>query len=306
MYEIAGQVARWLEAGRPVLLARVLDTVGISSREPAAAVAYSPGQALAGSLFSGAADAALATRLASVTGPCLLTIEISEPAAAGAGLSCGGSARLLVQPVGPELAWHRLVAGEPVLLSTELDGDSVGASRCSGLDELPRSAPADDRAAELARLLRRGTSQTCLLRSPELVVTALWPTVRVFVVGDGLIADALVANASLLGWRASVHPSLPAGLLPGAADCVVVLDHDLAVSGSALAAALAAGTGYVGALGSRRTQAARAGWLAEHGVGEQAIGRIHGPAGLPIGSQTPAEIALSIIAEIVQVRSHAG
>ena len=80
-----------------------------------------------------------------------------------------------------------------------------------------------------------------------------------------LIADALVANADLLGWHASVHPSLPAGLTPGAADCVVVLEHDLAVSGSALAAALAAGAGYVGALGSRRTQAARAGWLAASG-----------------------------------------
>jgi xanthine dehydrogenase accessory factor len=83
----------------------------------------------------------------------------------------------------------------------------------------------------------------------------------------------------------------------------VVLSHDLALSGRALQAALAAEVGYLGALGSRHTQAARAGWLTEHGASADQMARIHGPAGLPIGSRTPAEIALSILAEMVQVRA---
>jgi xanthine dehydrogenase accessory factor len=70
-----------------------------------------------------------------------------------------------------------------------------------------------------------------------------------------------------------------------------------------LQTALAAEVGYLGALGSRHTQAARAAWLTEHGVPADQLARIHGPAGLPIGSRTPAEIALSILAEMLQVRA---
>jgi xanthine dehydrogenase accessory factor len=92
----------------------------------------------------------------------------------------------------------------------------------------------------------------------------------------------------------------------GTGDALIVLTHDREVDGPVLAAALDASPGYIGALGSRRTQAARAGWLRERGVTDQAIEAIRGPAGLDIGARTPGEIALSIAAEIVSVRSGAG
>ena len=75
------------------------------------------------------------------------------------------------------------------------------------------------------------------------------------------------------------------------------------MDGPALAAALSGRCGYVGALGSRRTQAARREWLTEHGVDDVAQARIHGPAGLDIDAHTPGEIAISVAAEILANRS---
>lgn len=305
LYQIAEQVEAWRVQGRPAQLARVIETVGISSRDRAAAVAHSPGVPLAGTLFSGAADSQLAdlfdSEVFAGAGVGLRWLPLSEEAAALAGLSCGGRARLLVQPT-TDLDWTPLLAGEPACWVTDLPAGSA-ETRCYRVADLPRSGASDPRLAELARLVRGGVSQTLVLSAPDMVVTVLWPDVRVFVVGGGQIAEALAANAGLLGWQLTVLASLDAAGPLGGSDNVIVLDHDLDVSGHALLTALASDCGYIGALGSRHTQAARAGWLTEHGTADELIGRIHGPAGLNIGSRTPAEIALSILAEIVQVRA---
>jgi xanthine dehydrogenase accessory factor len=127
------------------------------------------------------------------------------------------------------------------------------------------------------------------------------------VVGDGLIADALAASAGLLGWPVQVTNDAAQAVTAAAelhrSDAVVVLSHDRAVDGPALSAALDGRAGYVGGLGSRHTQAARWEWLTEHGVPESEQARVHGPAGLDIDAHTPAEIAVSIVAEILAVRS---
>jgi xanthine dehydrogenase accessory factor len=294
MYDIVDAVFARRSAGQPVTVARVVDTRGISSRDRVAAVAYSPGQPLAGRLFSGAGNAELPALLADATG--LVDFTVTEPAAAEAGLACGGSARLLVQSAAsvPDRAWQQFAEHRPVCLVTEI---GTGATEAYLPAELPRPAEAGDRA-ELARLFRSGISQTAV--QGDLLVSGYWPTPQLFVVGDGQIAEALAANAALLGWTCTNAERLPDELT--AADNVVVLSHDLDVSGRALRHALAGEAGYVGALGSRHTQAARAGWLREHGVAAAAVERIHGPAGLDIGSRTPAEIALSILAEIISVR----
>jgi xanthine dehydrogenase accessory factor len=87
---------------------------------------------------------------------------------------------------------------------------------------------------------------------------------------------------------------------------VVVLSHHEGVDGPAIKAALAAGTAYVGAMGSRRTQARRREWLLENGVDEAALAAVRAPVGLDIGADEPGEIAVSILAEIVAVRRGAG
>ena len=120
------------------------------------------------------------------------------------------------------------------------------------------------------------------------------------VVGDGPVAEALVPMAELLGWRTTVVDTVDAAtaVLPDA-QAVVVTSHDSDVDAPALAAAIAAQPAYIGAMGSRGRQERRREWLLAHGVTESEHEAVHGPAGLDIGANTPGEIALSILAELV-------
>ena len=120
------------------------------------------------------------------------------------------------------------------------------------------------------------------------------------IVGEGPVADALAPMTRLLGWEARVAATLEESLaaLPDAR-AVVVTSHDLDVAGPSLEAALAGDLVYIGGMGSRKTQELRRGYLTEHGVDEERLGRVRGPAGLDIGADGPGEIALSILAELV-------
>jgi xanthine dehydrogenase accessory factor len=94
-------------------------------------------------------------------------------------------------------------------------------------------------------------------------------------------------------------------LRPDAHTAIVALTHDPKLDDMALLEALNSDAFYVGALGSRRNQATRKVRLAEHfGLSEEALDRLHGPVGLHLGAKTPAEIAVSIVAEIVQVKNN--
>jgi xanthine dehydrogenase accessory factor len=116
-----------------------------------------------------------------------------------------------------------------------------------------------------------------------------------------------VHQATLLGWRPSVTVTLDDTLASierlSGADMVVVLEHRPSISTPALAAALRRRVGYVGALGSRRTQQVRRRALADAGLSYVELERFHGPTGLDLGACTPAETAVSIVAEIIAVRS---
>ena len=85
---------------------------------------------------------------------------------------------------------------------------------------------------------------------------------------------------------------------PDARSAVVTLSHDAKIDEPALEVALRSGAFYVGALGSRRTQEKRRDRLREAGLSEDELARIHGPVGLDLGAKSPAEIALSIAAEL--------
>lgn len=129
------------------------------------------------------------------------------------------------------------------------------------------------------------------------------PEVALLVVGTGEVAEALSGFTATLGWHARVVDSLDEAVsaLPNA-EAVVVLSHHDGVDAPAIKQALAAGTPYLGAMGSRRTQERRRAWLVEHGVTAAELDTVHAPVGLDIGANTPAEIALAIVAEIVSVR----
>jgi xanthine dehydrogenase accessory factor len=109
----------------------------------------------------------------------------------------------------------------------------------------------------------------------------------------------------MVGWRAQIliDAASATGVIATLSplDKVVVTAHDLDLAGTALMAALETEVGYIGALGSHRMQENRADWLAYRGMTD--LSRVHGPAGIDIGAETPGEIAISILAEAIASRS---
>jgi xanthine dehydrogenase accessory factor len=181
-------------------------------------------------------------------------------------------------------------------------------------------------AAEAAELLRGHRNQLLELPGRNVFAELYGPPPRLLAYGAVDTAEALCALARPLGWRTIVAdaraafatrermPSADelivgwpddvlAQVEPDYATAIVVLTHDDKFDVPLLKAALETEAQYVGALGSRRNQARRREQLLEEGVTEEAVARIHGPAGLDLGSSTPAETALAILAEIVALRS---
>lgn len=154
-------------------------------------------------------------------------------------------------------------------------------------------------------------------------INVLNPPLRLILVGAVHIAQSLAPMAVLAGYDVTVvdprrafasdarFPDITlnhdwpdealAALKPDARTAVVALTHDPKLDDPALVTALAGPAFYVGALGSRRTHAQRRERLAAAGIDDSAFARIHGPVGLDLGAVTPAEIALSILAQMVQV-----
>lgn len=188
--------------------------------------------------------------------------------------------------------------------------------------------PEDAVPGALAEAARRalGTDETAnlLLDGEAWFVEPHNPKLRLVIVGAVHIAQALAPMAPAMGFavtivdprRAFATPERFAGvalshdwpdeamaaLAPDARTAIVTLTHDPKIDDPALEAALASNAFYVGALGSRKTHAARLERLAAKGFDEAARKRIRGPVGLAIGALSPAEIAISIVAEITQVR----
>jgi xanthine dehydrogenase accessory factor len=299
MYEIAVSVSACLRAGTRVDIAWVVRTQGISARDKGEAMAITPGGGRVGSLLSGSLNDQLADLSEQGATGRIVDLQVSALSAQAVGLPSGGAARCLLVPATalPAALWDRLRDRAPVCLLTRLDGDRVQDIELFGPETVAGAGE------DAARLFNLGTSDS--LVTPEAVVTAFWPVPRLVVVGAGAIADALSRAAELLGWHTDVVnlASTATGIIAGLArmDRVIVISHDNEVAGPALAAALAGDVGYIGALGSRRTQQSRAEWLAYRGITD--TDRIHGPAGLDIGANTPAEIAVSILAEALAVRS---
>ncbi len=291
-------VGACLRAGTQVHVAWVVEGDAFPDRGRADALALTPGGGRVGSLLSGAPDTQLADLASRGCGNGrLVRVEVGDVDALVVGLSAGGTVWCLLMPATalPADLWPLLRAREPVGLVTRLDGDEAVDTALFTSETL--EAPGE----QAAQLFARRMSDTAV--SDDRVVTVLWPVPKLVVVGGGPIADALARAAALLGWQTQSESDIvtATGVIAGLArlDKVVVASHDSEVAGRALAAALASEAGYIGALGSRRAQQARADWLAYRGITD--LERIHGPAGLDIGADTPAEIAVSILAEALAV-----
>jgi xanthine dehydrogenase accessory factor len=311
MFEFAAQALEWLDQGRQPVLVRVTELIGMSSRSTSDATLGVAGEPRVGRLLDGAGSDQIDELVhAAATGVHVVTIDDQQ--AAEAGLACGGRARLLVQAAAdiPIDAWTALAAREPVCLVTDIGGDRIGYTTWFRVGD----AAGERHDPEVVRWFGRGASASAVMRLTngvsQVLVSAYWPTPRLLIVGDGLLAAALEQTARVLEWEAQsineVGQAVTAVQQLSRNDALLVLSHDRDTDGPVLAAALASETGYVGALGSRRTQQARAEWLRERGVTEDALKQIHGPAGLDIGARTPGEIAVSIVAEIISARTGAG
>lgn len=250
---------------------------------------------------------------AAAEGRPVVDTSIDDAAADGAGLLCGGSATLVLTPVAdlPDELFAWLAEARPVALATPLGGGGramavTDRAEAGGLGDV---ALDEQVAARARQLLGQGSSGRSVEEAAgaSVLVSAVVPRPRVLVVGGGPVAEALDAQVRLLGWSAARCDDAPAALAfldrAGPGDGVVVLSHDPDLDTPVLAAAVEAGVGYVGAMGSRSTQAGRRQRLADRGIPAERLARIHGPIGLDLGTRTPAETAVAIVAEVLASRS---
>jgi xanthine dehydrogenase accessory factor len=208
-----------------------------------------------------------------------------------------------------------------VVLFTPLDGSVQRLLDAPGLELLALTDPA--LAAAGYEALRSDRCQLLQANGIEQLVTPHNPPLRLIIVGAVHISEALCHMARASGYAVTVidprsaflrperFPDVAlvdawpqqafAQLQPDARTAVVLLTHDPKIDDPALLAVLPTAAFYVGALGSTRTHAKRLARLAEAGVDDAQRARIHGPAGLAIGARTPAEIAISVLAQMTQV-----
>jgi xanthine dehydrogenase accessory factor len=228
-----------------------------------------------------------------------------------------------VTPVGERLL-EVAHTDERAVLFTVVDGPQAGSHLLVLLDRGETVGDAPVGLAALAPELRRNE----LVEHDGLKVFAevFGPPPRLVVVGATDTAEALCGSAKLLGWRTicvdararfATSERIPsadelvvewpdealARIDPDHNTAVAVLTHDEKFDVPALQAALRTDAFYIGAIGSRKTQARRRERLLEAGLTEAELDRIHGPAGLDLGADTPAETALSILTEALAVRA---
>ncbi|WP_374688168.1 XdhC family protein [Promineifilum sp.] len=333
MNEVREDIDRWLAVGETeIALATVLSTWGSAPRKAGAKLAFTAGgAAISGSVSGGCVEGAVIAAGDEVLAsgrPQLLHFGVADETAWSVGLACGGTIEVFVERLNPAIyavardwlireatgAVVTVVAGPEELLGCQLalGPDGVTGSLGKVWDELARAS---------ARAAKR-PSRAWLAEGVEVFIDVLRPAPRLIIVGGAHIAVALVRLADVLGYRtavidprrafASAARFPTAGRLsaawpdraladdpPDADSAVITLSHDPKIDDPALRAALGSEAFYIGALGSRKTHAARRERLAAQGFSAEQLDRIHAPIGLDIGADNPEEIALAVMAEIV-------
>jgi xanthine dehydrogenase accessory factor len=330
--EIAPDLRRWLSRGEKIALATVIATRRSAPRPIGAKLGVSEGGELAGSVSGGCVENevyGLAREALAGGPPQLADYGISDELGLSVGLPCGGEIEVFVDEYDRPLLERLLTAAEneePAVLYEIVSGDGVGAkslvfesgeSLGDGFPDLPVSVD---------ELLRRGRSVLVEENGRRVFCDVFGRRPRLVVFGAVDTAEHLCAAAAALGWRTFVvdargklatRERIPsadellvmwpeealAQIQPDHSTAIVVLTHEDRFDVPALKGALATDAYYVGALGSRRNQERRRERLLAEGLDEEAIDRIAGPSGLDLGAITPAETAVSILAEILAVRA---
>jgi xanthine dehydrogenase accessory factor len=305
--EVLTHCARWIEAGSRALLVTVVKTWGSSPRPEGAMLCIRDDGRVTGSVSGGCIEDDLIDRVrrsgVQLARPEAVEYGVSADEAHRFGLPCGGTIRLVLEPVSRRSRIHELL-------------DAVSQRKL------------------VARTLDMHTGRTELCAAPAIdgvhfdgdtLTTVHGPRYRMLVIGAGQLSRYFCEIALGLDYQLTVcdpredyadHWSVPGVQLTrempddvvvsmrlDSRAAVVALTHDPKLDDLALMEALRTPAFYVGALGSRRNNAARRGRLREFDLGESDVARLRGPAGLYIGSKTPAEIALSILAEITAAKN---
>ena len=303
--EVLHAAETWLAQGHRVALATVVRTFGSAPRPEGALLALSEHGLLTGSVSGGCIEADLLERVRTdfPRRPALVAYGVESGTARRVGLPCGGKLELVLEPL------SNAAALSPIL-------SAMAQRRC-----LRRSLDLDSGQVAFDAVL---VEDGCQFDGRRLS-RVFGPRWRLLAIGAGQITRFLAGLAQALDYellvcepreeyRASWQDDPTIRLLPGMPDdevrdlapdgrtVVVTLTHDPKLDDLALMEALAAQAFYVGALGSRRSQAKRRERLLQLGLSRQQIERLHGPVGFPLGGKTPPEIALAILAEVTALR----
>jgi len=338
MRDIYSDVDRWFKAGQQVVLSTVIKTWGSSPRTTGAKMAVNQSGGITGSVSGGCVEGAVVSASMETlkhANPQFLHFDVADETAWEVGVACGGEVDIFVRLMTPEVmeAFQRglksdevfalatVVEGTADLLGRELscfrDGSMIGGV-APGLDEEIAQITANSLSDQQAQ-------QVDLRENIQLFIDVMPPPPTLVIVGGVHIAVALTRIAKATGFRVIVvDPRKQFGTqvrFPEADEiiqkwpdeafeqikmnqntAVAMLTHDPKIDDPGLLSALPSDVYYVGALGSRKTQAARRERLLAAGLDPKLLERLHGPIGLDLGGRSPEEIALAVMAEVVQKR----
>jgi xanthine dehydrogenase accessory factor len=294
-------------AGETVVLATVIDTIRSAPRQPGAKMVVRQDGSFTGSVSGGCVEADVVERAKQIFAggeAHRVHYGVTDGEAWEVGLSCGGEIDVWLEEADPAL-WHQVQA----LLETDGYG-TLYTDTSSG-----------------EKRLEPGVLESTGLRDDGVFAETIEGPLKVVIFGAAAAAEPLCAYGRQLGWRTTVVDARPALASPDrvpSADAVVkawpdevadlidertvvvTLSHEERLDVPAIAEALRRHARYVGAIGAKRTQERRRAALIEQGFSDADLDRIHGPAGLDLGGRAPAQVALSIAAEIVAVTSGGG
>jgi len=305
---------QYISEGHKVALATVIETWGSSPRPIGAQLAIREDGSFMGSVSGGCVEGAVVAEAqdALQSGTCrVLEYGVSDEEVFAVGLACGGNIRVLVEPIGVGQGPSVQVLEYLVAKRAERRaiGYKVNLENWERAFVEPQDVP--DRFAK-DRSGIEGAEFTLIYNPP----------LRMVIIGAVHIAQSLVQLARIAGYSVSLldpresfasatrFPDVTVisdwpdeamrGISPDARTAIVTLSHDPKIDTPALEIALNSDAFYIGSLGSKRTHGKRIAALKAAGFTAAQIARIHGPVGADIGAATPAEIALSIMAEITE------
>ena len=304
--QVLSQAREWFTQGHKVWLVTVIETWGSAPRPPGALLCLRGDGVVAGSVSGGCVEDDLIDRLRHgerVATPSLIAYGVTKDEAARFGLPCGGNLRLVQEPlqsvdwideVLARTARHELVARRLDLASGEVVVEAASRGDAFTFDGAQLVALFGPRWRLLiigAGQLSRAVAQMALMVDFEVICC------------DPREEYNLTWDVSGTTFSKAMPDDLVLALQLDPHSAVVAVTHDPKLDDLVLLEALKSPAFYIGALGSRSNTSKRRERLAQFDLTPAEIDRLHGPIGLDIGSKTPAEIAVSIVAEIVAVKN---